>query len=359
MKIGIITFHRAHNYGAYLQCFALKKVLCSLGFDVHVINYVPQWMHKTYKPCTVSRFKSLNPLHIINELILLPFRIKRYINFEKLIESQFSLEENCSFESLNKEYDILIIGSDQVWNKAITQGWDNYYWGDFIEKNCNALPKLVAYAPSMETTIMSPQEMDIIKKKLRNFDFLSGREDDMVELLETLTDKPVSKVLDPTFLVDIKVWKEFESSCKVKKPYTFFYQAAYDKEKEIEAHEIAKKKGLRLISLTSGVNKHNTLQMMNSSPQDFLSLVANAEMVITSSFHGIAFSLIYNKPFQLLISDNVKNTRATSLLKKLEIDVSQLSSLEYWQNFNWSLINERIMILKSESLSYIKKTLNC
>ena len=152
MKIGILTFHCAHNYGAVLQCYAMQEFLRCKGHDVEVINYRPKYLLEPYKTFKVKRFLSKKPIRlskgVIIEFILFPTRLKRFNGFEKFIKNRLSLSEKATCSSISPKYDVYIAGSDQIWNPKITHGFDSVFFADFpFIKN---MKKYISYAASME-----------------------------------------------------------------------------------------------------------------------------------------------------------------------------------------------------------------
>ena len=135
MKIGILTFHCAHNYGAVLQCYAMQEFLRSKGHDVEVINYRPNYLLKPYKIFNVKRFSSKKPIRILKglilEFLLFPVRLKRFYGFENFINNKLILSKTVTKESIPSNYDIYIVGSDQIWNPKITKGFDEIYFCRF------------------------------------------------------------------------------------------------------------------------------------------------------------------------------------------------------------------------------------
>ena len=149
MRIGILTYHFAHNYGAILQCYALQTYLTTQGHDVYVIDHKLPAIEIPYKPIYWRRFVSINPLKAvrkcITEIKLLPFRRARYKAFTAFIRNNLRI---VPVESItNNPFDCIIVGSDQVWNTQLTNGYDPFYWGTFEKPRQT---KLITYAVSME-----------------------------------------------------------------------------------------------------------------------------------------------------------------------------------------------------------------
>ena len=226
MRIGILTFHCAHNYGAVLQCYAMQEFLRSKGHDVEVINYRPNYLLNPYKTFNVNRFLSKKPIRILKgliiEFLLFPVRLKRFFGFEKFINGRLSLSEKVTRSSISPNYDIYIVGSDQIWNPKITQGFDSVYFADF--PFLKSAKKYISYAASMEAKALSDEQAAFFKKNLSNFDSLSVREDALKQILQPLTCKPISQVLDPVLMAPPQIWDRFSSDKKDVEKYVVVYQ---------------------------------------------------------------------------------------------------------------------------------------
>lgn len=362
MKIGILTFHCAHNYGAVLQCYALQEILKSMGHDVEVINYRPEYLLKPYRIFDLGRFKHKNPLKLIKailkEIILFRKRVARHNIFQHFINERLNLSYEVSREQIPSYYDVYIMGSDQIWNPQITKGFDSVYFGEFrFPKNGK---KYIAYAASMETSSLNQESKTFYSRVLKNFDAISVRENTFAQLLQSLTNKKIETVLDPTLLADPAIWDSIVKHPSIKEPYVLVYQVRRDKNTKRIANNIAKQLHAKVIEITANVNcklLHNTYQ--SCSPEEFLGWIKYASCVITTSFHGTAFSIIYNKSFYCLKLGK-GDTRAASLLQELELGnrmIEQTSSPKF-QLINYEYVNEKIMILRKKSYQFLFSSLN-
>ena len=221
-KIGILTFHCAHNYGAVLQCYALQETLKKMGHDVEVIDYRPQYLLSPYAVFNINRIKSNNPLKIIKrsirETILLGVRLKRYYTFYQFIKNKLSLSSRITKYNIPESYDVYIMGSDQIWNPKITEGFDPVYFGNFnFQKGSK---KYISYAASMEANELNNQAKNTYKKFLKNFDSISVRENQLAELLQPLSEKNIETVLDPTLLADNQIWDNIAQKPDISKNAT-------------------------------------------------------------------------------------------------------------------------------------------
>lgn len=312
MKIGILTFHSAHNYGAVLQAYALQKYLMSFNHTVEFINYNNEKLLRVYKWFEFKRFKTLNVTKFYTEFKLLSPRKRRFVKFESFIDKYLYLSPK-NYDT--KSYDVIIIGSDQVWNTDLTSGFDKMYWGNFVIKNeCN----LISYAASMQDEISESNKLQI-KKLLGNFSGISVREDSIARNLAMLLGIDIPVVLDPTLLLSSNEWEQICANKIVRRPYLLFYQVRKNEKAKLIAEQIAENLNLEIVNLSAGIDLNNSPEFIDAGPLDFVSLFKNASYVVCTSFHGTVFSIIFNVPFCSIILNDGKDNRVLSLLSKLNL----------------------------------------
>ena len=350
MRIGILTFHAAHNYGAVLQCYALQTFLLSKGNDVHVIDYRSPKLLDIYKCFRKERFLRKNPYYLVRNLLreIFYYRMRkcRYNAFTEFIENKLFLTPVDSIE--NDGFDVIFVGSDQIWNVRLTGGFDPYYWGDFKRP---PYTKLVSYAASMQD-IWPKEYNELIENKLQNFQELSVRETSLARRLHELSGLMVHQVVDPTLLLSRAYWEELSVKPCVPDHYLLLYQVD-NNEKNVEiAKQLASKYSLAVVYLSAEVDEKNTLAVSGSSPAEFVGLFRYADFVICSSFHGTVFSLIFEKKFYSVRTDKNKNARVESLLSQLDLQDRFIS--EYSErDDSYVLDYSKFSSMLSTSLNYI------
>lgn len=355
MKIGILTFHCAHNYGAVLQCYATQEFLRSLGHEVEIINYRPEYLLRPYRlfdkgNITRGGFKRLHK-NILQELIIFPTRYSRWKVFQRFINKRLSLSKPFTeLSSVPNTYDAYIIGSDQVWNPNITCGFDEVYFCNFPFSKGSK--KYIAYATSMESKALSATDIQFYHEHLRNFDAISVREKNLQELLSPLADVSILHVLDPTLMVPSDIWDKFIIPSSRKEKYVLVYQVVYDENTLRIAREVAnqlKSSVLVVASEASFYRRHD----YNTSPEEFVHLIKNAECIITTSFHGTAFSIILNRPFYTLKHN--WNTRSSSLLVKLGIQDRMIDPIvtPLFSKIDYREVNVKLDVLRKESQDFL------
>lgn len=359
MRIGILTFHAAQNYGAVLQCFALQTYLESMGHEVMVVDYRSKALLHEYQVFDLKRFLSLNPSKCLRkfktEVKMLPLRKLRSAAFEAFVDRHLHV---CPVRFIDRHpFDVIFVGSDQVWNTRLTGGFDQYYWGDF-----NRPPQtvLASYAASMEDNPTSDKCREITRR-LENFSFISVREKTLAQLLSEKCKKEISYAVDPTLLVGSQRWSQLAGERIVKEDYVFLYEVNPLPKAELMAADIAKSTGKRLITLSSLLTLHETKLSASASPITFLNLFKYADIVVAASFHGTVFSLVFSKPFVSIKANNGKDGRTANLLASVglshrfvdHLNASQLRQL-LSENISVNLDTEE----RQQSVNYISKILD-
>ncbi len=314
MKIGILTFHAAHNYGAVLQCYALQEYLKSKGNEVFVIDYRSKYLLDCYKWFNCKLFiKSIVKFTFIKEWKKMLDKRKRSNKFETFIQNRLNII-NVSILKTNF-FDYIVIGSDQVWNTKLTNGYDKYYWGQF----CHPVQtKIISYSASLEL-IWPKDEDDNVKKMLSNFERISVREKDLaIKLSSIFPNKKIVSCVDPTLLLSKEEWNKIAVKLNIRNRYVLYYQVRKSKVGMDVASLLCKKLKCKLLILSASLNLDNSPECMYASPESFISLVKNAEFVVSSSFHGTVFSIIFEKKF-ISISNGTKDSRVKNLLTELNM----------------------------------------
>ena len=322
MRIGILTFHRAHNYGAVLQCYALQTFLEQSGHDVEIIDYLLDDLLECYQWFNRNRIIRKNLLLSIKELSIILYKKARYDNFNSFIANKLRIVKVDKI--LKEPFDYIIIGSDQVWSVKLTKGFDNYYWGCFDFPNST---KLISYAASLEE-FWDEQYNDKVKGLLERFDSISVREDRIKQKLEKIgVNKHIVTVVDPTLLLKQDMWNRIVPPPSIKKRYVFYYQVRKSSLGMAYAKRIASERNLKLIVLSASFDLNNSKECITSSPSHFLGWIKYADFVVSSSFHGTVFSIIFNRPF-VSISNHTKDDRVTNLLSRLHLENHIIRSMD-------------------------------
>ena len=354
MKIGILTFHSAPNYGAMLQCYALQEVLKSMGHDVEVIDYRLDYRLRPYRLPNAQRFNPL-PIKKRSALNILTFRDRKIRNkeFESFLRTYLVLSDKVDRNFIPNNYDVYIMGSDQIWNPKITQGFDPVFFGSFWFHKENK--KYISYAASMERTELSDAEKEFCSKALNNFDAISVRERVLAALLLSITSKKIKVVLDPTLLLDKQVWGQIAKLPKIKEKYVLVYQVRNGVNTMQIAKKVAKQINAIVIQVAGGSPYLNRRKLQHESPTRFLGLMQHAACVVTTSFHGTAFSVIFNRPFYYVESTDGHDSRAKSLLSDLGLTerIIQVNDSPTFTRIDYDMVNDKLTELRIQSLKFL------
>lgn len=363
MKTGIVTFHRADNYGAVLQCCALYSVLDVMGCDVMVIDYRNPTIENRYR--VVPKIRK-NLVQWVSLLIkTLPYykqRKLRHTRFEQFRE-MFKMSRPYSKAELvhgGVDCDLIISGSDQVLNPNITNGCDDVYFlnlgGDF---------KRASYAASIGNVDDEQLRSTEFGKKIAAFDYLSVREDDACEFLSSHFDLNVQKCLDPTLLLDEEHWHGIVKNTTVDVPqkYILLYYVQYNSELIKTAQTLAKKKGLSVVCFKPDIKLDcRTVCCDSAGPLEFVKLIEKADCVVTSSFHATAFSAIFKKDIYILTHSQT-GSRVVSLAQIFGIsDRIYQSYADFEARFapksSITYKTDDYFARRAKSLEYLKKITN-
>lgn len=350
-SIGIITIHSDLNYGAALQAYALNCFLRIKGYKSEIINYIKIPNHPRVYPF---------PTNIAYWLMNRP-RFKRYRGFMK---SSVSTKTWNSVDELmndfNEPYDVLISGSDQVWNPTcggLIDKLNPCYYLAFADGNKY---KKISYASSLGSYRFNEEEIKSVGKWLGEYSHLSTRELEGKEHLETFLDHDVKVVLDPTLLLDKQEWMKVSVPVmKVKnKKYVLVYYIDEIAECVEYARKVADANGWRVAMMTNTAKRFPgvDINIPFCGPAEFLWLFNNAQFVCTNSFHGTAFSVNFNKNFISIIKRNSPQ-RARTLLKNVGLQERLLTEIrqvdEMSLDVDWTNVNEKLEQLRVDSADYL------
>ncbi|MEY8359755.1 polysaccharide pyruvyl transferase family protein [Anaerotruncus colihominis] len=306
-KVATMTFHTHHNYGALLQCYALQQVLTELGAEAEVIDYKCIYDRKPY------RLQALRKKGFIKYLfgILGPItRIPRYQKC-KLFRERFRLSQPVNKDNIHllaDSYDLYLAGSDNIWNNEITDLDQNYFLS-FVEKS----DKKGSYAASFGFGEIPAFLYAKYKKLLSGFRYYCMREQRGVDIIEELLEKTATEVLDPTMLLDISKWTEIITPVKKNDPYIFAYQMAPSKKFVKFVKDLSKQTGFKVIYTQFPMGGFLSCKLsLTDGPCEWLGLIKQASYIVTDSFHGTVFSILFHKPFFSVVTQ--LGTRIENLL---------------------------------------------
>lgn len=362
MKVGILTFHNAINYGAVLQCYALKAFLAQRGHDVEVIDYRNPMLEEYDSIVPRHALTEANSFHgklkIITKSILLNRKKKRIASvFNGFVRNFLNPSERYDAASdIPAIYDYIVFGSDQIWNPVLCGGFDDAFWGQFPKGKM----KFVAYAASIgNPLLLSEEEWHEVDERIKAFDCISVRELQLKNIIEQRFSLSVSQCIDPTLLVDSDVLSKLALPTKLEN-YVFLYNVMNDDYSESFADFIAGKLGCSVVigqakprAKSIRNNKKNILIDL-ASPEEFLGYIKNARVVIGNSFHAIAISIVFRKNFYSL--DSKKPERITDLLGQLGLINRHVKATDRdisMESVNYEEIIKRLEDIRENSCRFI------
>ena len=372
-KIGLITYHGADNFGSLLQAYALLKVLQKhISSNTEIINFVSKEQKQMY-----SLFLPNNSIkNLIKNMYILfnhyDIRKAKAVKFEEFREKYLNSSKKDSFDSIScdniKGYDAFVCGSDQIWNMHIDDFYD-YYMLSFGKKE-----KKISYAASMGGLMpkLTEADKDKIQKLVSDFAAISVRENMAYSIVKECTGREANVNIDPVFLIERNKWDEIAGERIMNEDYIFFYSIDYNDDSVEIAKWFSKKYNLPVVILNTSwksyvICKDGIQWAKSQGIEDFLSLVKYAKIVLSGSFHGTAFSVIYNKPFfriqrrnngEFLVDDRVR-----TLFQKLQITEREINIENYEEyaekvyDVDYSNINKMIEKERANSIEYLREAL--
>ena len=336
-KVGILTFHEADNYGATLQAYALQNVI-SRKANCEIINYHCKFI--------LSQIKRIETASLPKRIVAFLFKAKKHIMFARFGRKYLKLSRDFN-ESTKREinglYDLVFVGSDQVWNVECTDN-DKTYFADFIIDDT----QILSYAASFGSAPY-PQGFDSL---LQRFNTISLREDKYKEKLEALG-KDVRIDIDPTMLLGKEDWSALSRKRPIQARYVFVYLVGDQVHLLERAEKYAAENKCKVIT-----NKRSLDFFLHCSPEDFINWIYYADCVFTNSFHGTVFSVILHKKFTVECTlKSGYNNRARNLLGILGLENSMLENWDGKENLDWSGIDEKIETMREESKQFIYESI--
>ena len=322
-KIGILTWTRYWNYGTLLQAYAIYTAIRERCPDTYLIDYAPS-----------SKFKLYNQIRYLNSPSLYLGKLRSTL-YDKLIADKTSLatkrekmrhfiESNTvmtetaatpeELKNVTAGFDTLICGSDQIWTPI---SFHPEYYLSFAPDSV----RKIAYAPSFGVSRISGGKKKIIAKLLRRFDSLSVREEQGREIVRQLTGQDAFVAADPVLLLSREHWESVAVRPQMTEPYVFCYILQSEKVYP-SAREYAQKNRLAVRAINESRRETGAAAdeiIADASPEEFVGLIQSAEMVVTDSYHGLLFSLLFHKPVRIIrrFSDSSgfsQNSRIDSIL---------------------------------------------
>lgn len=350
MNIGILTMNYAQNYGGVLQTYALSQYLKGLGHEVSIINYRNSGKNSFYSICAkiesrlcgnkkrggdiTPRRKALSSRYLQN-----------FVDFKSEFLTYTTSVNESTISKCCSEFDAIIIGSDQIWNDVFTNKLVYYFDWDFSGKKISYAACTILDRPPF----MRKKE---IKKLLSSFNTLTVRDRNTSKYAERLINKNVVQVVDPSCLYD---YHDFISENPIGSPYILTYILSDNiKGGNKRAIEIIKQHvgnipvvSVCIPSVSMASEEISDICMEEATPIEWVNLFYHASFVYTDSFHGIMFSMKFQKPFIAYMKEGGRKSRLQDLiesyqLKNIVCDVKQIEELSFDSLINYGNVDSKL-----------------
>lgn len=365
-KIGVLTFHCADNFGAMLQAYGLLTWLSQNGFDAFIVNYVPpflrgrEWLFP-YLPAGSLKERGYVSLCLFKRNLRDGtdwwVRKQRMHKFRRRYLTKGSRAFYRAKALSNLEADLLVVGSDQIWNPDITFGLRPAYFGAFANRH---IRKTIAYAASFGGDTLPETANQEFSRLLVSVQDISMREKSAAEYVRANFQRKTAYTIDPTLLLNVEEWHAIEDRPEGY-GYILYYETEYNELLRKAACRLAQKKALKVIELSRERNRHCwPFQLVHTAgPAQFLGYVAAAAYVFTNSFHGLAFSILFHKPFYIYnhstvgarIESLLEDTGLTNRMEKEGVcpDIEEV--------IDWEQVEKRLEVHRERSVRFLRDSL--
>jgi len=358
-RVGIITYHRAINYGAILQAYALQKKIKDLGFKCVILDYRNKRLENRHKKKGISDCKNIKDF--IRFILLSKNDNVKRNKFREFLDTYFQLSDPLynlnDLKKCENEYDKFITGSDQVWNYRIND-MDPAYFLAFTKDRS----KKVSYAASFGLNNIPSKYKSKYHELLSNINTILIREKQGANIIKELLSKEPKVVLDPTLLVTKEEWYRLaKRSYFGGKKYILIYAFGSSRNIINLANNISKKTGYKIIQISNTWRIDTRIKYVKSAgPVEFLGLFKNAQYIITNSFHGTAFSINFNKQFftEMLPESTGVNSRLEDILELFGLKDRIITSNDtnmINRTIDYNKVNKILDTERQKSLEMLRK----
>lgn len=373
MKVRLLTYHFSDNYGALFQAYALREWFLRRGHDAEFINYHPRYVEEG------GDFDQL--------LDLRKWKKNLTIGYLKLSHTYWSVfgsaRQRLAFDTFRRDYlgvtgarlldagalgeenaDLLLCGSDQIWNPSVQKGLDPVY---FLEFAGASRARRISYAPSFGRAALEPAFHAEAGRLIGNLDAVSVREQSGVKIIRELTGRDAQCVPDPTILLGD--FNDLLGQRAHPGQHVFCYALrSAEGIREVAVH-VARTDGTPLISPVSSRQRWKPIgTAVEPGPVEWLRMLDSSATVVTNSFHGVALSIILNKPFLAVVLPGKKgalNERVRNVLEKTGLTDRALASTDtalidrvLHREIDWRAVNERLAVLRNQGESFLERQID-
>jgi len=354
-KVGIVTLNGYINHGNRLQNYALKTVMESLDFDVYTIRFARLQRRKKFR-----LFLAKIKMWVISprRQWLERKRVKLFYRFSEQFlaetDKEFFLDDDLS--ALNRQFDFLVVGSDQVWNPSMNLN-SSVFFLTFADSQ-----KRIAYAPSFGIGDLPNEVKTAYKKWISEIPYVSTREKEGASIISELMGRNVPVLVDPTMLLSKEEWGKISILPKYKpqgKYIVTYFLGDFDDENRTKILRLAEKNKCEIVHL----GKPCINGAYISGPSEFISYIKDCECCITDSFHGTVFSIIFEKNFWVFERQGSQSmySRIETLLSKLNLEerkATTLDNLDLLNHLDFSCVQKAVIQEREIALNYLKEALH-
>lgn len=370
MKVGIITWFHYENYGTALQAYALHSVVKTIGNECILLNYIPGTNNIINIKVGLKKYIKNKIDNILYKYLRRRYKydfFKKKESFKRFINSNCILSEKLnnkkSLYDLNNSIDVFICGSDQIWT---TNPLDGTYYLNFVLDD----KKKISYAPSFGVNNISSEKQDLVKEWLSKFNRLSVREEQGAKIIKELTGRDSNVVLDPTFLISTTQWDSIAAKVEINKPYILCYFLGNRRSYWSTVDNIRRLTGYNVVTIPIRPQAFFLKGQIFpcAGPEEFVWLIKNAHIVLTDSFHAVAFSIMYKRDFFVFKrfddkEENSQNSRIYNILKLFHlesriIDDNNAVLKENIKIKNYDNVLNKLNTERNKSMLFLKHSLS-
>ena len=355
-RVGVLTFHNYDNYGAILQSYALQKKIRELGAYPEIIDYRCDYISNPFRLVNLRKKGLFNYIYgAIGHICYLPRRRACNRFRQHMRYSEAVTREDMS--AVSGKYDIYIAGSDQIWDHKLTN-FDKTYFLDFVKEG----KKKYSYAASIGEHLPPEEFRADYSALLKDFDQILVREEYGADVVEELAGTRPATVCDPTLLLTADEWEKLLVSPHTRQKYILVYQLGINKKLVDFVRRLKNKTGYKVIYIPFPlIGLLPCSCRIAIGPDKWMGLFKNAEYVVSDSFHGIVYALLFNRKFFALVDGHHMNRRVQELLKLVGLShrtIENVSDEELTQEIDFTSANKEIDHFRQRSLAQLKSLLD-
>ncbi len=349
----VSTYCEWGSYGSIMQTMGLKKQLSDLGFNSFVVRDKPAPEKRLlFKWNTRFGLKG-----ICRDILNLPNRrkMRRYyaatLQYMRQHVDIVYYPDAAALKNQPPHADYYLVGSDQVWHPVLC---NPSFFLDFVPSH----HRRISYAVSMNLSYVPEKNKERFHSYVSKFDEISVREEEMIDVISPFTEKDIHTHIDPSFFLNADEWRARSHPYPMKKPYILVYALYWDKKLNAELKELKRTSGCEIVSLCpNGISPVWADRLIcDADPGQFLYLIDHAEAVVTSSFHGVALSLNFNKKLAAILNPATP-VRIHNILNVLNVPQVGIADVMNFNLGDYARINERIKEERTRGAEYLKKVL--